>query len=103
MGQETCEAHRGQIGFGAVEGKKSRSAPRKYEAAPRGEKGIGVMTSTELITAEQFWKEFPHCIGYPGCDGDLEGTSHEPGCPLFCKREIGHHEFADALSARNTE
>lgn len=24
----------------------------------------------------------PQCIGYPNCDGDLEGESHSPECPV---------------------
>jgi hypothetical protein len=24
-----------------------------------------------------------HCVGYPSCDGDLEGTEHSPECPCY--------------------
>jgi hypothetical protein len=33
------------------------------------------------------WKSLPQCFGYPSCDGDLAGSSHQPGCPLFGKPE----------------
>lgn len=52
------------------------------------------MAENELrAKIEQEWKKFPHCIGYPGCDGNLEAMPHEPGCPLFGKVEISRMDF----------
>lgn len=49
--------------------------------------------------ARVFFAALPHCIGYPGCDGDLEGLPHEPGCPLFTQKEMTLLEKVVAFAA----
>ncbi len=40
------------------------------------------------------------CVGYNGgCDGDLEGTAHEPTCPAFARdRELRPHLYEPSYS-----
>lgn len=59
--------------------------------------------SPAQLSAREFYeKHWPHCVGYPDCDGDLEGMAHNPGCPLFQKgnkelfRLASRFSFAEA-------
>ena len=45
--------------------------------------------------AETIWNSFPHCCGYPKCDGDLPGINHSKSCPLYGKEEPTLMEFGE--------
>jgi hypothetical protein len=54
----------------------------------------------QLMTAEELWATFPHCCGYPNCDGYLEGMPHENVCPMYPdKSEPTMTDFAEAYAA----
>jgi len=38
------------------------------------------MTATQR--AQKFLEKQPRCLGYPKCDGDLEGIGHSEVCPF---------------------
>jgi hypothetical protein len=39
-----------------------------------------------LFEAVRRWRQAPRCIGYPDCDGDLEGEDHSAACPVANER-----------------
>jgi hypothetical protein len=53
-----------------------------------------VSQPANVMTSREFWKTLPHCVSYPECDGDLEGTEHSDKCPLYGIRELTRIEFA---------
>lgn len=61
------------------------------------------MSTYRQQAIEDVAKDNPACIGYPGCDGDLVGFPHEPGCPLFGKPEPDIHAYAVAQRERVLE
>lgn len=75
-----------------------RWAPLVYEARPKaGAAHRALADARESIEYLRFyrrvgfvngnaWKNL--CVGYPQCDGDLEGMEHDEKCPLWKKNEV---------------
>jgi len=48
---------------------------------------------------DKWIKTVPQCVGYPECDGDLEGMEHSENCPMKTRGRVSDVKWIDVWQA----